>query len=270
MWLEYINDAFVGEEILDRFKVGGYFLGMVSIIVNAIIKAVTNDGKGLQPLSEFCFCKSASERHNSGSHCVFYIVETGVCECNIIEHFVGSAQVKKDISTVITHINGIVVGGDTARRVGESVYIFGERHIIVVAFQTVDGSLQRFAATGFATISTIMRGAIVVGAGTSRGLNMFIFIVMMTCAAKALFHKEFPLGICLPGKLAKSLKQIGISAINIKMVGVGGSDDAKIRIQLQERTVVFIGLYHNIFTLIVDHHITAKILGYSAQESATT
>ena len=83
------------------------------------------------------------------------------------------------------------------------------------------------------------------------------------------FKKKESLGLRLVGELQVGLEHMFVSAVNIQVVGVGGGNDGDIRIELEERAVVFVGLDNDILTLVVNHKVAVEVLTDAAKKSAT-
>ena len=59
-------------------------------------------------------------------------------------------------------------------------------------------------------------------------------------------------------------------AVDVKVVRVSGCDYSVVGVQLQERAVVFVGLYYNVFAFGVYHQIAAEVLAYAAKEGTAS
>ena len=63
--------------------------------------------------------------------------------------------------------------------------------------------------------------------------------------------------------------KVGMGAVGVEVVGIGGGDDSHVGMQLQEGTVILVGLHHHIFTLVVDMQIAAEVLADATQKGRT-
>ena len=98
-------------------------------------------------------------------------------------------------------------------------------------------------------------------------LNKF-FTILGT--EDALFEEKATVGVGLIGKLEVSFHHLLMGTIDVKMVGIGGSDDSHIRMKLKEGAIIFIGLDDHIFTIVIDKEIAIEILADTTEESATS
>ena len=86
----------------------------------------------------------------------------------------------------------------------------------------------------------------------------------------AIFEEEMSVGLGLIGKLEVGLEHVLVGAIDVKVIGVGSSDDGDVGIELEERAVVLVGLDNNIFALVVDKKIAIEVLADTSEEGAAS
>ena len=81
----------------------------------------------------------------------------------------------------------------------------------------------------------------------------------------ALLDNDGAVRIDLLGKQAESLDHVGVVVVDVEVVGVGGRHHGDMGIQLEERTVEFVGLGHE-YGVLAQQQVGIVVLGNAAQE----
>ena len=89
-------------------------------------------------------------------------------------------------------------------------------------------------------------------------------------AEDAVLEKKESIGVGLISELEVGFEHVLMGAIDVEVVGVGSGNDRNIRVELEERAVVFISLDNHIFAFVVDHEITVEVLADASKESAAS
>ena len=88
-------------------------------------------------------------------------------------------------------------------------------------------------------------------------------------AEDTLLDEKPSLRVGLVGKLSIGFEHVLMVAVDIEVVGVGGSDDSHVWMQLQEGAVKFVSLDDDIFAFLVNPKVAVKILSDASQKGST-
>ena len=86
----------------------------------------------------------------------------------------------------------------------------------------------------------------------------------------AFFEEEMTVRLGLISELEVSPKHILMSAVDIKMVGVGSGNDRDIGVELEEGAVVFVGLDNDILAVVVDEEIGVEVFADTTKEGTAS
>ena len=174
-----------------------------------------------------------TQRHDNGSsgNSVFDVVEAAVRQFEVVYDPMGCTEVEIDVAIVVTDIPGVVVGLDALSRIG--IY-------------SVSGEVM-----GVCGMRVVM-------------MVLLLFGIIVAYQGQSLFNNEETLRVGLRGELLEGFEEVLACAIDVKMVGIGGRDDATKGMELKEGAVVLVGLNNHVLAAVVDQDVGIEIFGYAA------